>query len=69
MDVSLQKGRCQTLRSPRKVGAELGRTLPNCGCCPRRDLHTGNCGRASVTENMTHFKPSKILYIMWKKVL
>ncbi|RWW41562.1 hypothetical protein BHE74_00052949 [Ensete ventricosum] len=36
---------------------------------PRRDLHTGNCGRASVTENMTHFKPSKILYIMWKKVI
>ncbi|RRT72201.1 hypothetical protein B296_00024240, partial [Ensete ventricosum] len=66
-NVSLQKGHRQTLRPSRKVGTELGRTIPSYGCCPRRDLYISNDGRASVVENLTHFKPSKILHIIWRK--
>ncbi|RRT72391.1 hypothetical protein B296_00020268, partial [Ensete ventricosum] len=51
---------------PWKAGTELGRTVPSHGCCPRKDLHVGNYRKTGITENMAHFKPSKILHLTWK---
>ncbi|RZR73513.1 hypothetical protein BHM03_00025091, partial [Ensete ventricosum] len=54
---------------PWAAGSELGGSLPNRRSCLRRDLHTSNNRGASATENLTHFKSTKILRIIWKDVL
>ncbi|RRT48307.1 hypothetical protein B296_00025380, partial [Ensete ventricosum] len=49
---------------PWEAGSELGRPLPSRRSCPRRDLYTSNNGGASATENLTHFKSTKILRVI-----
>ncbi|RWV77255.1 hypothetical protein GW17_00061938 [Ensete ventricosum] len=40
---------------PCEAGSELGGPLLSRQSRPRRDLHTGNNGGVSATENLTHF--------------
>ncbi|RRT52470.1 hypothetical protein B296_00007213 [Ensete ventricosum] len=49
---------------PWEDGSELGGSLPNRRSCLRRDLYTGNNGGTGATENLAHFKSTKILHII-----